>query len=299
MARSLADPPFVKPIRQLSICTLNVHSFVAPGWEDSIPELIAFITKHRPTVLCLQEYSRTAKPLRSPPDGSSKQVKALINAANKLTGPGPTLLSWLAAILSSIHELPFNPDKCAYAWASVAIIAAVPLHQRDDNAQHGAGRIGPSDRLLGCWVSTACGPLDIVTCHLDHVSERTRLAQAKAYFSRHLDAASAQVWTGDFNALNRTDYTRAEWREVARVRACNSWEPPKEDLMEYVNKSKLTDAFEIVNAKPLPTSRFDTRIDYVLLTPIALEKWQVCGCQTVTEVSFTDHKAVIVTIQQR
>ena len=44
--------------------------------------------------------------------------------------------------------------------------------------------------------------------------------------SKHFDSNAAQIWTGDFNALTKEDYTAEQWQEVTNVRARNSWELP-------------------------------------------------------------------------
>ena len=36
-----------------------------------------------------------------------------------------------------------------------------------------------------------------------------------------------QIWTGDFNALTREDYSEQEWERVGEVRARECWEKPQ------------------------------------------------------------------------
>ena len=45
---------------------------------------------------------------------------------------------------------------------------------------------------------------------------------------------NCQVWTGDFNALTRKDYSKKEWEAIANVRKKNNWESPQIDLTKKV-----------------------------------------------------------------
>ena len=48
------------------------------------------------------------------------------------------------------------------------------------------------------------------------------------------DSRSHQIWTGDFNALTKEDYTPEFWSEVSRIRENNNWELPQTDLTKEV-----------------------------------------------------------------
>ena len=48
-----------------------------------------------------------------------------------------------------------------------------------------------------------------------------------------------QIWTGDFNALTKTDYDETTWEEIARIRAKNRWESPQTTLTTEVWLSVL------------------------------------------------------------
>ena len=79
----------------------------------------------------------------------------------------------------------------------------------------------------------------ILTClHLDHRWESSRLSEIKVIrtaLKDVFDKEQAQVWTGDFNALTKKDYTKEEWTQVTDIRAKNNWELPKTDLTDKVN----------------------------------------------------------------
>ena len=57
-------------------------------------------------------------------------------------------------------------------------------------------------------------------------------------------SGSHQIWTGDFNALTKEDYSDEEWEDIARVRARNLWERPHTELTD-----KVTSFFHFYLAK--------------------------------------------------
>ena len=78
----------------------------------------------------------------------------------------------------------------------------------------------------------------------------------------------AQIWTGDFNALTKEDYSPAFWDEVSRIRENNRWELPQTDLTREVKGYGFIDTWAHVGQPPpIKTCRFDTRIDYIYATP--------------------------------
>ncbi len=104
------------------------------------------------------------------------------------------------------------------------------------------------------------GPLRVCCTHLDHVAEPTRLAQW-AVLSAAAAAVGGGLLCGDLNALCRSDYTDAAWENIAAVRSAGGWESPQHALLDALLAEGFTDA---VGEPPEPTSRFETRIDYVL-----------------------------------
>jgi predicted secreted protein len=51
-----------------------------------------------------------------------------------------------------------------------------------------------------------------------------------------------QIWTGDFNALTREDYTNEQWNHITGVRKQNGWELPKTELTTQVSKMRMVNA---------------------------------------------------------
>lgn len=77
-----------------------------------------------------------------------------------------------------------------------------------------------------------------LTClHLDHRMEPTRLVEVEAIHNSLSDVFKAdycQIWTGDFNALTKEDYSEEYWDKITSVRAKNSWELPQVELTNTV-----------------------------------------------------------------
>lgn len=42
------------------------------------------------------------------------------------------------------------------------------------------------------------------------------------------------IWTGDFNALSREEYTDSHWEELSEIRRKNCWESPHIDVTNKV-----------------------------------------------------------------
>jgi len=185
-----------------------------------------------------------------------------------------------------------------YYWIACrncAILSKRPILASMPGATSGHGRkaTGSSGKHDGsCQVRHCAGvvtcadgtPIEVVCLHLDHVRETTRLGQLRDLLE-HLEERPNippllhRVLLGDFNALTRSDYSEAEWRQVADVRARNAWEAPVSVVTDTMGRSPtkkaplglhMHDAWTTVSAAkrigPLSTCRFDTRIDYIFVT---------------------------------
>ena len=49
----------------------------------------------------------------------------------------------------------------------------------------------------------------------------------------------AQIWSGDFNALTKEDYSESYWNNITEVRKRNCWESPKTELTIKVSISNF------------------------------------------------------------
>ena len=92
-------------------------------------------------------------------------------------------------------------------------------------------RISPTDD------SESVLPLNITCVHLYYRDEYTRLEEVE-HIKKKLDSVlpidNCQVWTGDFNALTRKDYSEKEWETIANIREKNNWESPQIDVTKKV-----------------------------------------------------------------
>eukprot|EP00045_Choanoeca_perplexa_P002772 m.26683 g.26683 ORF g.26683 m.26683 type:complete len:297 (-) comp11699_c1_seq2:579-1469(-) len=286
----------------LTICSFNIHGFCNPSGNENVTELICFLLHARPHILCLQEFDRSAQPITTVTASSPQALQPLLDKVNAHFKHRKVLiLPWLGAFLSVLHDVPITDDN-HLAWASLATITAFPITPRPDNTSlrpkhrdSSVAKGGRSDRILAVQGEGVA----VINIHLDHVASATRHKQLKHYLARQMSQQDAQVWVGDWNALTRADYTAKQWADIATVRARNSWEPPQTIVMEQAAKAGLVDAMVLARGKPLPTSRFATRIDYVLLNSAARESWVVESCHTQVDMSMSDHKPVLVQLVRR
>jgi len=144
-----------------------------------------------------------------------------------------------------------------------------------------------------------------LTClHLEHRREPTRLSEIKG-IKNALDKANVyddnycQIWTGDFNALTKEDYSPEEWAEITNVRQKNSWELPKTELTTQVKAYGFQDTWHLVGCPPpVKTCRFDTRIDYIYANPKLLSIYKVQEVVHVNDPA-SDHNMVKATFVKR
>lgn len=154
-------------------------------------------------------------------------------------------------------------------------------------------------------------------------------------FCRHGEEdALPHVLVGDFNALLRHDYTATRWDAIRRERARGGWPPPRSSVMAALiraeNVISLTEpippstplegemkdgGLEIAephgkywdagwvarSASSGPstgTSRFRTRIDYVLLRSVREELRFVPGSYRVIDAPASDHNIALARVER-
>ena len=108
--------------------------------------------------------------------------------------------------------------------------------------------------------------IKFVVMHLNHRWETSRLNEWKKYKSLTLEEKNVFI-LGDFNALTKKDYTDDEWESICNTRTQNKWEAPQTALTDQIEMDGFIDLqYQFCNSKnekPKPTSRFNTRIDYL------------------------------------
>ena len=168
---------------------------------------------------------------------------------------GTALVTRLSVVPGSTSKL----GKGRYSSCRVVLPSS-----RDDDAE----ATGVSRSELGA-----------VVIHLDHQNEKVRMEQTRTMIRTFLQKGESlpDLWMGDFNALTKFDYTKAEWSEIADIRARNFWESPVTELtgaLTSVTSSKkqkallpipLCDSWSSCPHRtgPAATCRFGTRIDYI------------------------------------
>jgi endonuclease/exonuclease/phosphatase family metal-dependent hydrolase len=143
-----------------------------------------------------------------------------------------------------------------------------------------------------------------LTClHLDHRKEPTRLEQIRA-IRQELDniftSDHCQIWTGDYNALTKEDYTGQNWQNITDIRARNGWELPQIDVTSRMKKDYgFKDTWAMVGCpRPIKTCRFDTRIDYIYANPKLLSLYDVQNVLHIDDTS-SDHNMVKTTFTKK
>ena len=104
--------------------------------------------------------------------------------------------------------------------------------------------------------------MKVVITHLDHVDEDIRLAQ----WGKLMEWAprDTDIIMGDLNTLRLNDYTKEAMEKVTRDRLRTNWEPPRGELIRLIETQWAVSPFQ------KGTSRFDTRVDYILHNPAQL-----------------------------
>jgi endonuclease/exonuclease/phosphatase family metal-dependent hydrolase len=261
----------------LRVCTFNVHGFGDAQGRSRLQETIAVLGALACDVLVLNEVLAFNGALERLADALG------MHASYGAAGYGGN------AIL--LREKPRAVEN-------------VPLtvHGRELRTALCAELIGPA------------GPLVIAATHLDDRSEDARCAQLtvlRAHLSR---ASTPHVMAGDFNAVRTADYAPARLLEIAKLRAKNAREPPRDDVAFMMDGWGYVDAARLAHAgdsaryaqsltTPLPeglavTCWVGTRIDQVWLDARAAAQL-TCAHARVVETDVSDHRPVVVELAAR
>ena len=135
---------------------------------------------------------------------------------------------------------------------------------------------------------------------MDHRVEPKRLIEIntiKEYLEDVFKNDHCQIWTGDFNALTKEDYSQDSWQTITEVRKRNGWELPKVDLTDTVKQFGFKDTWYLAGCpEPVKTCRFDTHIDYVYANSKLLNHFSVDQVVHVDD-SASDHNMVVTTFK--
>jgi len=300
----------------LRVGTFNVHGWADGSHKDNLERVVDLIGKQTPKldVVCLQEASGLNDSVQFY-KGSSRQggVKSIF-----------------ADVLGLKHCISWR--NCAifsrYKFTDVVFDAVSRKQPRVENALGPLEWSGNNAFVIGAIRPNATLPPIYITClHLNHVAEPTRLSELSFITEKALhnllpcssgDGAETnspatanhsgsdfkqskwpmQIWTGDFNALTREDYSDSVWEDISNIRQVNSWESPQVKLTNKIKAEHgMVDCWELAGRpEPIKTCRFDTRIDYIYASPSVLDHWKLARVETIDDPT-SDHNLVIATFQ--
>ena len=129
--------------------------------------------------------------------------------------------------------------------------------------------------------------------HLDHINEANRLIEWNNACKHDIHNC---IILADMNALTQSDYSKDKLDKITNVRLLSKWEPPKFDLMDSISKRHIDCISQLYQngEDRKSTSRFNTRIDYVLIPNSMTEN--VEKAETIDCFNYTDHSMVCVTM---
>jgi len=283
------------------LATFNVHQWCDANHKDNYDRVLALTKKHNPDVICLQECGGGFRA------GLSGGNKGRFGEATSLTHH----VCWHGCAIFSRYKfnILYDGEK-----------------RKSDQVKKAVGNLTARFAVAEVFISDNTRPVYLTCLHLNHRLEPSRITEinlihkvlshivpglttpfdkksrsdgdddVRRQTKKYTCQDPLQIWTGDFNALTKEDYSDVEWAEVKAVRERNNWEPPKVALTSQIkDKYGMVDCWEVVGKpRPIKTCRFDTRIDYVYASPALLDQWQLVSVQTVEDTA-SDHNMVIAT----
>jgi endonuclease/exonuclease/phosphatase family metal-dependent hydrolase len=94
------------------------------------------------------------------------------------------------------------------------------------------------------------------------------------------------ILLGDFNSLTRKDYTQKGWADIHKIRKNGLWELPTSKLTDKLN----IHWFDSGQDHKGPTSRYDTRIDYIFTKCLFVSEYDMI--KTIPNIS--DHNLISI-----
>ncbi len=139
--------------------------------------------------------------------------------------------------------------------------------------------------------------ITVYVTHLDHISEKKRIEQWKTFnlvCEVNGDYKKKHIVLGYLNALTQTDYTLQRNMEIASQRRQAKLEDPSSQLMDLIANQGYHDVAQY-SACTTPTSRFNTRIDYMLLSHYC-DVLNVSNFRVIDTKDASDHLPVVCEI---
>ena len=145
-----------------------------------------------------------------------------------------------------------------------------------------------SDKFISLFVLLNGIRIFVTNVHLNYIDEKIRneeiddiLEKINTYTHEY-----PSILLGDFNALTRSDYTVKEWSDIFKVRKYGQWELPVHELTDKLNN----EWYDCGKHKPLVTSRYNTRIDYIYTKNMKIINYNI----EETIPSISDHNLVMM-----
>lgn len=126
--------------------------------------------------------------------------------------------------------------------------------------------------------------------HLNHRTEQQRLFEINNLLKITEVDNSTHFILGDLNSLKRSDYNDDDWNTITQVRLDNKWESPQIDVVNKIETAGYTD---LLNDNVIPTSRFNTRVDYIFSNHTDLK---YNASVIVNNNNQSDHKPVMINV---
>lgn len=250
----------------MRLCTLNVHDWVDGRGQGNGERIEALLSALACDVVALQEVPR---------EGTLERVAA---------------------------ALKMHVQRAPAWWADNALLTrARPRWSGALELDAGPGELR-SAAIAG--LDTEDGVVVVAATHLDHRAEYLRVRQFDLLQDALTLRGEAALVLGDLNALRASDYEPARWEAIAEVRRRNDWEAPSEELMQRIDALGWVDLVRLHAGPtldaPLParltaTSRFETRIDYVMASRALAPRLRVTAVDVI-ETDASDHRPVVVDV---
>eukprot|EP01062_Namystynia_karyoxenos_P038246 TRINITY_DN27767_c0_g1_i1.p1 TRINITY_DN27767_c0_g1~~TRINITY_DN27767_c0_g1_i1.p1 ORF type:complete len:305 (+),score=69.86 TRINITY_DN27767_c0_g1_i1:149-1063(+) len=292
----------------LRIVTYNVHRFTAADGSCTLDAVAAALVRLRPDVVGLNEVDIRKRP------GVLEQL------ASRL-GPPDFHVAFYG------HVRGVFGNAVLSRWPTVRqrhtpLRGGTELHLKPGTRKLNGDTVGPAGEthrisrgLLECEIAVPVPPahpqgggsvaLTVACTHLDHINEDQRLGQLR-HIAECAPLAGCTVLLGDLNALQRADYSEAEWDALESRARNRGWAPPRHGCLRTLEEAGMVDCFAAARGGAGEVSRVSPpermtahvgeplyRIDYCWAGRELLSRFSLAGARVATECSGSDHYPLV------
>jgi len=246
------------------LLTFNVHN---PVLGPDIDRLVRFFRQSSADIIALSECGREA----------FDALATALDSKGSAYAPAPF---WGNGLLSL--SVPLHPLES---------ITMTPLRSGEDRSAALADAV-----IHGVTIRLAA-------THLAHGSEEERRHQLGQLVTHPTLDFGSSILLGDLNALTRSDHTECRWEAITEQRRRAGISAPRFEFMNWLRgELGFSDAIQ-ASATPdgdaETTSRFGTRVDYILRGRTCAARW-IAGSYRIISAradNISDHEAVAVDIE--